>query len=62
VRFVENDTIKAAAERRRVLVPHIVDRLARLQLFVKQLLLDVAAPSRRRPVSSFCQVWLEAST
>jgi hypothetical protein len=62
VRFVEDDTIKVAAERRRVLVPLMVDRLARLQLFVKQLLLGVAAPSRRRPVSSFCQVWLGTST
>jgi hypothetical protein len=43
VRFVENDAVKAAAERRRVSVPLIVDRLARLQLFIKQFLLGVAA-------------------
>ena len=43
MRFVENDAVKAAAERRRVLVPLIVDCLARLQLFVKQFLLGVAA-------------------
>jgi hypothetical protein len=43
VRFVENDAIKTAAERRRVLIPLIVDRLARLQLFVKQFLLGIAA-------------------